>query len=120
MHVNKVCHDFRLLQELDCTSNCLMVVVLLSVDPQSFAVQVDKNGKSAPRNAAKTEQRGAEKAANVRWYDSRSREALHLVAEWLQLPWDKVVLYECLLAQQAQVGKHLCYLALSLEVSEGV
>ncbi len=38
-----------------------------------------------------------------RWYDSRAREAVARVADWLQVPWSKVLLYECMLAQQSQV-----------------
>lgn len=39
----------------------------------------------------------------VRWYDARARVALRRVAMWLQVPSSKLPVFECLLAQEAQV-----------------
>ncbi|CAL8463668.1 g3202 [Coccomyxa elongata] len=39
----------------------------------------------------------------VRWYDARARVALRRVALWLRVPSSKLPVFECLLAQEAQV-----------------
>lgn len=38
-----------------------------------------------------------------RWYDSRQRTSLKLVAAWLHVPWHRVVGFECLLVYQLMV-----------------
>ena len=35
-----------------------------------------------------------------RWYDSRARVTLKMVASWLRVPWRKVTNFECLLVYQ--------------------
>ena len=42
-------------------------------------------------------------AAAVRWYDARARIALRRIALWLRVPASKLPIFECLLAQEAQV-----------------
>ena len=39
----------------------------------------------------------------VRWYDARARVALRQVALWLAVPAPKLAVFECMLAQTAQV-----------------
>ncbi|KAK9823941.1 hypothetical protein WJX72_006533 [[Myrmecia] bisecta] len=45
---------------------------------------------------------GKPRTPNVRWYDARARVALQRLAAWLHVPWGKLAMYECLLAEQAQ------------------
>ena len=40
----------------------------------------------------------------VRWYDARARVALRMMAEWMRVPWAKMIIFESLLAEQAQVN----------------
>ena len=39
----------------------------------------------------------------MRWYDSRGRVALQRLAQWLNVPWQVMAKYECLVAQEAEV-----------------
>ena len=43
----------------------------------------------------------------VRWYDARARTALKKVAEWTNVPWTKMAVFECLAAEQAQVSTEM-------------
>ena len=45
-----------------------------------------------------------DRQVEVRWYDARARTALKKVALWTNVPWTKVATFECLAAEQAQVG----------------
>ena len=39
----------------------------------------------------------------LRWFDARGRVAIKRVAQWLNVPWQVVAKYECLVAQEAEV-----------------
>ena len=39
----------------------------------------------------------------LRWFDARGRVAMKRVAQWLNVPWQVVAKYECLVAQEAEV-----------------
>ncbi len=57
-------------------------------------------------NAGKKKKAAGEgRAPVVRWYDARARAALVRAALWLQVPQSKLVVFECLLAQEAQVRR---------------
>ena len=69
--------------------------------PPKMYYRGDKSGARAGKSKGK--QGGAE-AAGVRWYDARARVALRRVALWLRVPATKLPIFECLLAQESQVG----------------
>jgi hypothetical protein len=46
-------------------------------------------------------QQQLEKIIKIRWYDARARTALHLMAVWLQVPWQKIVNLEMLLSGES-------------------
>ena len=58
---------------------------------------------SAGAQSKKAAKQGSAREPSWRWYDARARVALRRVAMWLNVPNLKLVTFECLLAQQAQV-----------------
>lgn len=71
-----------------------------------------QSGTNAPSGGADTGP--MTRQVEVRWYDARARTALKKVAEWTNVPWQKMTVFECLAAEQAQVLYYavLCYAAL--------
>lgn len=75
----------------------------LDAASHASAAQSSSEASSGDGSAGGTMSRQVE----VRWYDARARTALKKVAEWTNVPWQKMAVFECLAAEQAQVG---CYL----------
>ena len=73
-----------------------------SLDSASHASATQASSESASGNADRAAK--AARQVEVRWYDARARTALKKVAEWTNVPWSKMAVFECLAAEQAQVS----------------
>ena len=69
----------------------------------STAPQADAPAGERPAEAAEMPAEEAQTQPQLRWFDARGRVAIKRVAQWLNVPWQVVAKYECLLAQEAEV-----------------
>lgn len=87
------------------------------LDSPSHASATQASTESASGDADKAS--AAERQVEVRWYDARARTALKKVAEWINVPWSKMAVFECLAAEQAQVST-LCHGDVCTKTGSGV
>lgn len=71
---------------------------------QSSTTPASAGEPDSEGSGSKGEHEKKDRQVEVRWYDARARTALKKVALWLNVPWTKVATFECLAAEQAQVG----------------
>ena len=69
----------------------------------SAAAEADAPADDSLAEAAELPAEEVQTQPQLRWFDARARVAMKRVAQWLNVPWQVVAKYECLVAQEAEV-----------------
>lgn len=69
----------------------------------SAAADADAPAGGRSAEAAELPAEEVQTQPQLRWFDARGRVAMKRVAQWLNVPWQVVAKYECLVAQEAEV-----------------